>query len=263
MTGRQLARVSHVKSGETIWSGLYPGNSHTMNCLQPAVEAVESSLDLGLAQRRRTVWRTDGGAGSDALIGWLIDREYHVLMKGHSNRRAHALGQKVRRWDEWAGSWIGEVDPPTHFKRPVQFFVKKRLKNEVFHYSYYVSTIKLSSKRAFIKAYDLRGGAEVEQFRQDKSGLHLAKRRKSQFYGQYGLILLTDLAHNLLANFRHKGLTDSPFASFGHKRMVRDLLQISGYLTFANDKLIRIDLDKSNENSEALCICLKKYLLSE
>ena len=46
VTGRQLARVNTVKYGETLWSELYPGNQHTVNCLQPAVTATESSLEL-------------------------------------------------------------------------------------------------------------------------------------------------------------------------------------------------------------------------
>ena len=43
--------------------------------------------------------------------------------------------------------------------------------------------------------YNQRGGAEIEQFRADKSGLHLSARRKRDFSAQKALILLTDLAH--------------------------------------------------------------------
>ena len=43
VTGRQLARVSAIKYRETIWSEIYAGNRHTITCLRPAVEAVESS----------------------------------------------------------------------------------------------------------------------------------------------------------------------------------------------------------------------------
>ena len=76
--------------------------------------------------------------------------------------------------------------------------------------------------------YDARGGAEVEQFRQDKSGLGLEARRKRSFTGQQGYILLTDLAHNLLTDFAHYGLADSSMAGFGPKRIVRDLLNMPG-----------------------------------
>lgn len=112
MTGRQLARVNTVKYGETLWSELYPGNQHTVNCLQPAVTATESSLELAQAQRQRTVWRFDGGAGSDEQFQWLFNRGYHVVGKGLSNFRACALAQQVRRWDSYADCQLGEVTPP-------------------------------------------------------------------------------------------------------------------------------------------------------
>jgi len=86
----------------------------------------------------------------------------------------------------------------------VRFFVKRRLKKGRFRHSYYVSTLSLPSKGHFLTAYNSRGGAEVEQFRNDKSGLGLAARRKQGFLAQTGFILLTDLVHNLLADFYHR-----------------------------------------------------------
>ena len=68
--------------------------------------------------------------------------------------------------------------------------------------------------------YHGRGGAEVEQFRNDKGGLSLAARRKQSFLAQKGFILLTDLAHNLLADFYHRGLVGSRFETYGLKRIV-------------------------------------------
>ena len=78
--------------------------------------------------------------------------------------------------------------------------------------------------------YDDRGGAEVEQFRNDRSGLSLEARRKQSFSGQKGYILLTDLAHNLLADFQHRALCNTRFESYGLKRIVRDLLTFPGRL---------------------------------
>lgn len=92
--------------------------------------------------------------------------------------------------------------------------MKRRLKDVQFLHSYYVSTLSLPSKGCFVRLYDDRGGAEVEQFRNDKSGLNMEARRKRSFTGQKGYILLTDLAHNLLANFVPRGLAGSSFARF-------------------------------------------------
>lgn len=104
------------------------------------------------------------------------------------------------------------------------------------------------------------GGAEVAQFRQDKSGLVMAVRRKSSFNGQTAYILLTDLAHNLLADFKRHALVGLRFESFGLKRIVRDLLCIPGELIFDNQgKFIYVKLLSQTKNSTDLLICLERY----
>jgi hypothetical protein len=107
--------------------------------------------------------------------------------------------------------------------------------------------------------YNQRGGAEIEQFRADKSGLHLSARRKQSFVAQKALILLTDLAHNLLADFHSRALVDSRFADWGLKRIVRDLLAVPGRLHFRSGQLKRIELLASHPFADELIICLEKY----
>jgi hypothetical protein len=162
----------------------------------------------------------------------LLSRGYQVLVKGASNRRAEALSRQVTRWDAYRDVWLGQVKSPVDFGRPVQVIVKRRQTRGGFCHSYYVSTLKMPSKGTLMAKYDDRGGAEVEQFRNDKNGLHLAARRKRRFAAQKALILLTDLAHNLLADLHHSLLVGTQFEGFGAKRTVRDLLAIPGRLTF-------------------------------
>jgi hypothetical protein len=263
ITGRQLARVSVIKYRETIWSDLYPGNQHTVHCLRPAVLAAENTLELSRAQRKRTVWRLDGGAGSDEHVRWLLARGYHLVAKGMSNRRAGALAKKVRRWDAYGDSWLGEVAPPVDYGRPVRVFVKRRLKDDEFRHSYYVATLSLPSKGHFLACYNDRGGAEVEQFRSDKSGLSLAARRKRRFLAQKGFILLTDLAHNLLADFHHRALVGTRFEAYGLKRIVRDLLATPGRLVLEAGDLKRIELLSRKQFARDLLICLERYCLGD
>ena len=255
--------MSTVKYRETIWSDVFEGNRHTSNCLRPAVLGAENALELDPKQRQRVLWRIDGGGGSDDHIRWLLSRGYQVMVKGASNRRAEALSRQVNRWDAYRDVWLGQVESPVDFGRPVQVIVKRRLKKDGFCHSYYVSTLKMPSKGTLMAKYDDRGGAEVEQFRNDKSGLHLAARRKRHFPAQKALVLLTDLAHNLLAEFRHTALADTKFADFGPKRMVRDLLAIPGKLTFEGTQLKRIELLESHPHAKNMLICLKKYDWSE
>lgn len=231
-----------------------------MTCLQPAVLASEIALDLTDDQRKRVVWRMDGGAGSDHELRWLLARNYQIVAKGTSNRRAQALARQVKRWDAFDDAWLAEIPPYTDFGRSVQVFVKKRLKQDKFVYSYYLSTLSLPSKARLMRYYQDRGAAEIEQFRNDKGGLFLETRRQQQFAAQKALILLTDLAHNLLADFHRQALVDSPFASFGLKRIVRDLLEMPGNLVFDDSQLKRIDLLASHPNAKSLLCCLKKYI---
>lgn len=174
--------MSAINYHQTVWSGLFAGNRTTVTCLKPAVLATETALDLALEQRKRTVYGLDGGAGADEKLPWLVGRGYHFIAKGFSGKRAYALAQQVSRWDGYdATSWLGTVQSPVDFGRPVQMMVKKRLQKNEWKHSYYVSTLAFSSKQAFMDRYDLRGAAEIEQFRKDKDGLHLSARRKQSF----------------------------------------------------------------------------------
>jgi hypothetical protein len=254
--------VSAILERETIWSEVYPGNYHTLHCFKPAVEAAETALELSAEQRKRTVWRMDGGAGADDELRWLLSKDYQVMAKGYSNRRAEALAAQVGRWDPYPeNAWLGEVKPQVDYGRPVHVFVKRRLKEGQFLHSYYVSTLALPSKGSFLQLYDARGAAEVEQFRNDKSGLSMEARRKHSFLGQKGYILLTDLAHNLLADFHHRALAGNRLEAYGLKRIVRDLLTVPGRLVFSDDqKLVRVELLSQNQFAKDLAVCLLRYV---
>jgi hypothetical protein len=231
-----------------------------MQCLQPAVLAIESSFELAPAQRKRTLYRLDGGSGTDNNLRWLLARGYQLLGKGFSGKRAKALAAHVSRWDCYDDqSWLGWVEPTFDLGQPVQVVVKRRLHKDKWKHSYYVTTLSFPSKRALMERYNQRGGAEIEQFRADKSGLHLSARRKRSFTAQEALILLADLAHNLLADFYSRALVDSRFANWGLKRIVRDLLAVPGRLHFRSGQLKRIELLASHPYADELIICLEKY----
>lgn len=257
---RQLARVNTVAYHETLWSGLFPGNQLTMQCLQQAVLAIESSFELAAEARKRTLYRLDGGSGTDENLRWLLARGYQVLAKGFSGKRAKALAAHVCRWDVYDNqSWLGWVEPTFDLGRAIQVVVKRRLHKGKLKHSYYVTTLSFPSKRALMDRYNQRGGAEIEQFRADKQGLHLSARRKRNLAAQKALILLTDLAHNLLADFHSRALLDSRFADWGLKRIVRDLLAVPGRLYFRSGQLKRIELLASHPHAVELIICLERF----
>ena len=224
-----------------------------------ALKGVQSSLELAEKQRQRTVWRMDGGGGSEANFRLLLQQGYQLHAKGLSSSRAAAMSKKVSRWDAYGDIWLGEVEPTFDLGQPIRVFVQRRCKKGKFVHSYFVSTLKLPSKRYFLAYYNDRGGAETEQFREDKSGLAMAVRRKRSLVGQKGYILLTDLAHNLLADFKRQALQGSRFEEYGLKRIVRDLLCMPGLLVFEDQKLVRVELLSLKQNAPDLLICLERY----
>jgi hypothetical protein len=233
-----------------------------VHCFKPAVLAAEIALDLSAKQRKRTVWRLDGGSGSEEKLRWLMKRDYHLVAKGMNHHRAKTLSKQVQRWDAHRDIWLGEVPGPHDYPRPVRVFVKRRLDNGHFRHNYYVTTLSSASKRLFLHSYEARGAAEVEQFRNDKQGLGLAARRKRSFLGQKAYVLLTDLAHNLLADFHHRALTGSKMEGFGPKRIVRDLLCMPGLLTFVDGKLVKVELLSLKQYSSDLVSVLLRCFSS-
>lgn len=103
-----------------------------------------------------------------------------------------------------------------------------------------VSEVELLEQVHF---YDSRATIESASIRGDKQGLKIVKRRKHSLAGQEMLILLAQLAHNLIIWARGWLAETAPkLASYGIKRWVRDLLTMKGQLTFKNNQLVKVRL---------------------
>ncbi|RKY68538.1 MAG: hypothetical protein DRQ24_11585 [Candidatus Latescibacterota bacterium] len=107
--------------------------------------------------------------------------------------------------------------------------------------------------------YNGRGGAETE-IRSDKSGLKLHQRRKHSLNAQEAWIVLTDIAHNLLAWLCPWMLAGSAFEAFGPKRLVYDLLNIPGQLFFEDGRLTKVALWKTHPYADEMRLCLHNLL---
>ncbi len=99
-----------------------------------------------------------------------------------------------------------------------------------------------------ITYYDARGACETE-IQADKGGLKLCKRRKKQPAAQEVLILLTDIAHNLLAWSSPWMFPNGPLAQFGTTRLIEDVLAIPGHLIFDQDQLVEVQLNELHPHS--------------
>jgi hypothetical protein len=186
------------------------------------------------------------------------------------------MAQPVSTWTtdpHDSGRQMAWAPCPYPYHKPTrQLLVRTRKRNGTWSYSLLVSnapdalltvlgrvpirrTVRdIDRMLALLYAYDQRGGAAETQFRADKQGLFLAKRNKRSFAAQEMLVLLAQLAHNLLIWTRN-ALPDTQPAlqHLGILRLVRDVLSIPGKIELdAQGYLLAITLNRHAPFAAAL-----------
>jgi hypothetical protein len=268
--GRQLGRVVASAYDEIIVDQLYSGKRQLESSLAQLVEMAENALNLGQDQRRRTVLRVDAGGGSETNINWILNRGYWLLIKIHNWQRVRKLSTSVTDWYTDAqvpGRQVGWVEAPYAYGQLTrQVALRKRKPNgkwlqqvlvfnltdamvfDLAHQAMPPSYTPREVLFAALAAYDQRGGGAETQNKGDKQGLHLAHRNKHSFVAQEILVLLAQLAHNLIIWTRNElARADDYFAHYGIRRMVRDVLQIPGCVQLdATGQVVRITLQANH-----------------
>jgi hypothetical protein len=270
--GRQLGRVLVTLYDEILVDRLYSGKKQLNNSFQELVTAAEEVLTLARDQdkRKQTLLRVDGGGGKEADINWMLKRRYHLLTKVNNWKRAFKLARSVTTWypdpktgDRQVG-WV--TDPHRYVRSTRQLAIRTPKKNGGWLYSVLVFT--LSDEQLFwlarqpfrkeptaeqvlfaaLYAYDLRSGGVETSNKGSKSGLGLTKRNKRSFAAQEMLVLLAQLAYNLLSWTRNVLIPHQPrLRSFGPLRMVRDLFHISGKIRLdAQGHILEITLNDAH-----------------
>lgn len=104
-----------------------------------------------------------------------------------------------------------------------------------------------------VYGYDLRAGGVETSFKEAKQGLGVHKRNKKSFEAQEMLVLLNQLAQNLIVWARNSlALIMPKLKDFGMLRMVRDLFHILGQLKFdAHGNLVEVTLNESHPLASA------------
>jgi hypothetical protein len=268
--GRQLGRVYATLYNEIVVERLYPGKVQLERSLQALVTAAEEVLNLKKSRRQRTIMRVDGGGGRDADINWLLNRGYFIIAKVKNWQRSVKLAHSVVAWHSdprIPGREIGWVtEPHTYDRATRQLAIRKRKKNGKWQYR--ILVFNLTEQMLFwladlpysgtptmadilfaaIRAYDLRGGGVETSFKDSKQGLGLTKRNKRRFAAQEMLVLLAQLAYNLITWTRNRLAHQvSQLRQFGVLRMVRDVFHIPGSIMF-NDKghILQITLNQAH-----------------
>jgi hypothetical protein len=221
---------------------------------------------LSAERRHQTILRVDAGGGRDDDVNWRLERGYQILVKVKHYRRSAKLARSVTVWSpdpKVEGREVGWVEAPhPYVKSTRQWAIRKR--KQTGEWSYHVLVFTLPDPALFwlgrqpirlhptpeqvllaaLAAYDLRSGGTETMIKSSKQGLGLTKRNKRQFAAQEMLVLLAQLAYNLIS-WTHGLFTEIPnkLPTFGVWRMVRDAFHIPGRLELdAQGHLLQIVL---------------------
>jgi hypothetical protein len=158
-------------------------------------------------------------------------RGYEFIAKGYGGKRAAKLAESVPE-DGWAegpteGQDLGVPSTPHRYARRSKTVLRRWFdeKSNRPYKDYLVSTFTELSAWQMAKLYDARGGMEVD-IRGDKRGLGIEKRRKKSFHAQEALVLLAQLAHNLLIFFERWFLGGTKAQKLGVERLVREVMRM-------------------------------------
>jgi len=276
--GRQVGRVLASQYEEIVVERLYPGKVQLEANLQELMKQAENVLDLGEKRRKRTVVRVDGGGGTDNNINWLLLRHYWILLKVKNWQRTNKLMKTVKHWSplpELPGHDIAWVGTPFEYAGDTRQIAIRWL-NPEGKWQYCVLVFNLTDRMIFqlagmrmlkrftqreffsalMKAYNLRSGGVETSIKNSKQGLGLNKRNKKRFHAQHLLVLLAQLAYNIIVWVCNELKKHSKaIASFGMLRMVRDAFRISGMVQFdEKGKVNLIILNQTHKLAKAFAL---------
>lgn len=250
---------------ETLLSLLYPGNQTSVNSLRSTLEVMEQLLAVrDRRQRGQILIRLDAGFGSDANINWLLHRGYQVLSKGYSSKRAVAFAREVRHWQQLdRGKWIAPVPnylSGRYYRRTQMVMLRwQHPRSRRFKYALLITSLWNRELVYVSDLYDDRARIENE-IKADKGGLLLPRRRKKHLHAQEALVLLTDLAHNILAWTRRFWALEPDIGDVGIYCIVNEILTIPGKLLFQDRQLVKLRLKATHPLARPVLVCLARIL---
>ena len=246
-----------------------------MEVFKDQIAKLEATFRLdSKADRSRLCIRLDAGFGTDENINFALWRGYQILAKVYSWQRSHKLAKSVNKWVAVASTadntkreagWVTTAH--RYGRKTRQCAIRTPKKRGGYAYHVLVTTDRNASLEEIVTDYDARSGAAESTFCQDFQGLSLKKRRKKSFVAQQVLILLSQLAHNLIrwlqswlcSAVSHQALAveakSPPAASDtapkvlrtlkerGVKRLIRQIFSLTGKVVFKKGKVKQILLN--------------------
>lgn len=288
--GRQVGRVLASEYQEIVVDRLYAGTVQLNAALPELVQAAEQVLAFDAFKRYRTICRIDAGGGTLCDVNWLLSRGYQVHGKDYSSQGVAHLVKSVKQWVAdplHSDREVGWVELATsEYICPVRRLAlrfKNKKANGQWGYAVLISSLpalalleltgqpqqaasdQYAVALALAHFYDQRGGGVESEFKEDKDGLGLTSRNKKSFWGQVMLVQLGVLAHNVLIWAREWLKAAQPkLSSYGLKRLVRDLMTISGLVCYSQaGRVERIVLNRADPYAHLMARALAFLLLSQ
>ena len=265
-TGRKLVRVRAADTQETVWETVISGRKvESLPILQEAIYAMESRLGLGgedadtMKKRERTEIRLDSGWGSEPIITWLLERGYQVTGKFRSAGRVRKLVCGISTWlpTSSPGREVAEVPTPVSFGRPLAQYAVRTPSKE--HNSGYYHAVVATSRTdltmmGVVEHYDGRAGMEAD-LKSDKHGLGLAVIRKRLLPAQKLVVLLVQLAHNILMWARQWLSKHAPrLLDYGIVRLIGQVWAIPGRVKLTDTEgVVRVRLRREHPRARDVC----------
>ncbi len=265
-TGRKLVRVRAAATQEIVWETVISGRMvESLPILQEAIYAMESRLGLQgddaetVKKRGRTEIRLDSGWGSEPIITWLLERGYQVTGKFRSAGRVRKLVRGISTWQPTSspGREVAQVSQPVAFVRPLaQYAVRtpsKEQKGGYYHAVVFTSRTDLTM-RGVVEHYDGRAGMEAD-LKSDKQGLGLAVIRKRLLPAQKLVVLLVQLAHNILMWARSWLSKHVPrLHDYGIVRLIGQVWAIPGRIKLSDKEgVVRVRLRRQHPRARDVC----------
>ena len=248
-----------------MWETVITGRRvESLPVLQEAIYGMESRLGLGgddagtLKKRGRTEIRLDSGWGSGPNITWLLARGYQVTGKFKSAGRVRKLVRGISTWQPTSspGREVAEVPTPVAFVRPLTQYAVRTPSKE--HQGGYYHAVVFTSRTdldmmGVVEHYDGRAGMEAD-LKSDKHGLGLAVIRKHQLPAQQMVVLLVEMAHNLLIWARSWLTEHAPrLRQYGIVRLIQQVWAIPGRIKLTDKGVQRVRLRRTHPRARDVC----------
>ncbi len=265
-TGRKLVRVRAADTQEIVWETVISARMvESLPILQEAIYAMEQRLGLEgedadtLKKRGRTEIRLESGWGSEPIITWLLQRGYQVTGKFRSAGRVRTLVRGISTWQPTSspGREVAAVPRPIAFVRPLtQYAVRTPSKKQAdgyYHAVVFTSRTDLTMA-GVVTHYDGRAGMEAD-LKSDKQGLGLAVIRKRRLAAQKMVVLLVQLAHNILMWARQWLSKHAPhLLDYGIVRLIGQVWAIPGRVKLTDTEgVVRVRLRREHPRARDVC----------